>query len=79
MRLRRHMREREEERKKFMLLCKDGHTLAFAIKVRNRPKVAVRFKVVVVNPSQIKKVFHQRPVLTMQASEVEDLNLLCHG
>jgi hypothetical protein len=62
-----------------MLLCKDGHTLAFAIKVRNRPKVAVRFKVVVVNPSQIEKVFHQRPIATMQASEVESLNLLHHG
>src|SRR5260370_24467166 len=61
-----------------MLLCKDAHTLAFAIKVGNRPKVAVSFKAVVVNPTKIKKVFYRRPVATMQAGEVEDLNLLRH-
>ena|SRR5438132_13454756 len=61
-----------------MPLCKDGHTLAFAIKIRNRPKVAVRFKVVVVNPTEIKEVFHVRPVIAFKPGETEDLDCRCY-
>ena len=58
MRLRRHMRGRGRGKKKLRLLCKDVHPLAFAIKVRKTPKIAVGFKVIVSNPAEIKKVFY---------------------
>ena len=55
-RLRRHMRGRGRGKKKLMLLCKDIYPLAFAIKIRKTPKIAVGFKVLVSNAAQIKKV-----------------------
>ena len=57
-RLRRHMRGRGRGKKKLMLLFKDVHPLAFAIKIRKAPKIAVGFKVIVSNPAEIKKVFY---------------------
>ena len=61
-----------------MFPCKDAHPLASAIKICNGPKVAVCFKVIVVNPTEIKKVFYERPIHAMQAVEIERLNLLCY-
>ncbi len=68
MRLRRHMRGRGRGKKKLILLCKDIDPLAFAIKIRKTPKIAVGFKVVLSNPAEIKKVFYQRPVVAMQTA-----------
>src|SRR5260370_10336164 len=78
MRLRRPMRGRERKRKKLIFFCQNSYALSSALEISDRPEVTVRFKVVVINPTKIKKVFYQRPVVAMETGKAEDLNLVCH-
>jgi hypothetical protein len=65
MTLRRHMRGRGRRREKLLVSFDNLYALAPAVEISDRPKVAVRLKVVVVNPTEIKKVVHKRPVLAV--------------